>query len=538
MGKSSFLKGTVLLTVTMFLSKMLGFLYVIPFTALVGTQGFILFEYAYKPYVILLSLSMLGIPMAISKYVSKYNEIGDYNVGIKLLKSGVVVMTIMGTFWAILLYLSSPYIANFLLDDSLGSGNKTKDVEFVIKMISFALIIVPPMAVIRGFFQGYQKMQPTAISQLAEQFVRIGIILVAATLVMTVGNQDAKLAVGLSTFAATIGALVSGAVLYGYWRKYKFEFKKLWKHEEGKTSVSLFSIYKEVIYYSIPFVVVGLTIPIYQNIDIFSINPTLIAQGMTQKEAEFINSIVALVQKITTIPVVVANAFALTLVPAITKTYFSNDINNLHSKITKAFQTILFVTIPSSLFIFLFSKPMYGVLLGTAHAEYGGEITKAYALIALFFSLYLITSAILQGINKMYFSIMSLIFGLIVKLILIVPLLNLSAASGAAYSTMAGFSVSIAINMIVIGKYSTYSYGKLLRNSILLSVASVIALIFAVLFKFGFSLVTINYNQYVEYLMEAFIGGTVVLTIYLYTCYKMNILSLYIGDKFKKRTGQ
>ncbi|MFB4475562.1 oligosaccharide flippase family protein, partial [Oceanobacillus caeni] len=75
---SNIVKGAFILTLASFLSKFLGMIYVIPFNALVGDTGGTLFSFAYTPYSIFISLSTVGIPVAVSKFVSKYNSLGDY----------------------------------------------------------------------------------------------------------------------------------------------------------------------------------------------------------------------------------------------------------------------------------------------------------------------------------------------------------------------------------------------------------------------------------------------------------------------------
>ena len=78
---SKLLKGTFILTLGMMLSKVLGLFYVIPFNAIVGAEGFALYQYAYVPYTIFISLATGGLPLAVSKYVAKYNAMGEYAVG-------------------------------------------------------------------------------------------------------------------------------------------------------------------------------------------------------------------------------------------------------------------------------------------------------------------------------------------------------------------------------------------------------------------------------------------------------------------------
>src|SRR5690625_7993781 len=92
-------------------------------------------------------------------------------------------------------------------------------------MISFSLILIPAMSVVRGFFQGYHMMEPTAISQVVEQIIRIVFVLSGAFVVVKILDKGIVSAVGVATFAAFIGALASGAVLCYYWVNKKREMQ-------------------------------------------------------------------------------------------------------------------------------------------------------------------------------------------------------------------------------------------------------------------------------------------------------------------------
>src|SRR5690606_32881076 len=100
----------------------------------------------------------VGIPMAISKIVSKYNSLGDYETGLRIFRASFLLMIVTGFLAFITLFISAEWLASkFVLDDVL--NNKVEDVKQVIRMVSFALLIVPAMSVVRGFFQGNQKME-------------------------------------------------------------------------------------------------------------------------------------------------------------------------------------------------------------------------------------------------------------------------------------------------------------------------------------------------------------------------------------------
>jgi len=231
MSNSNILRGTMLLTGATFFSKFLGMLYVIPFFALVGSEGGALFQYGYTPYNIMLTISTVGLPLAISKFVSKYNSLGDYQTGRRMYRSAMIFMSITGFLSFLILYLGAETIAHWILPvDEIPEGatlaDSVEDITIVIQMVSFALLLIPGMSLTRGFFQGYESMGPTAISQVVEQIVRILFLLSAAFLVVKVFEGSIATAVSFATFAAFVGAIASCIVLWFYWKKRKSHLDK------------------------------------------------------------------------------------------------------------------------------------------------------------------------------------------------------------------------------------------------------------------------------------------------------------------------
>ncbi|HDR8026799.1 TPA: oligosaccharide flippase family protein, partial [Bacillus cereus] len=123
MKGSPFIRGTIFLTMATMISKMLGFIYVIPFTAMVGTSGYVLYTYAYRPYTIMLSIATMGLPLAVSKMVSKYDQLNDYHTVKRVLKSGIVFMFIMGVISCFTLYMLAPHLAKLVIDGNDQTGN-------------------------------------------------------------------------------------------------------------------------------------------------------------------------------------------------------------------------------------------------------------------------------------------------------------------------------------------------------------------------------------------------------------------------------
>ncbi|WP_160724050.1 putative polysaccharide biosynthesis protein [Bacillus sp. USDA818B3_A] len=461
--QSKLLRGTFILTLGTILSKIIGLIYVIPFYQIVGKQGTQLYSYGYVPYTIFISIATAGVPLAVSKFIAKYNALEEYAVGRKLFKSGLMVMSLTGFAAFLIMYLAAPVLAEM---SNPGKG-QLDDVVTVMRAVSFALILVPFMSLIRGYFQGHQSMGPSAASQVVEQIVRILFTLVGAYVVLKFLNGSMVTAVSVATFAAFVGAIGGLVVLFWYWYKRKPHLDELLKQDKGTVNISLKEIYKEIFIYAAPFVFVGIANPLFQLIDQFTLTKALVEMGTTKKLAETAFGILNFEShKIVIIPVSLATAFSLTLVPSITKAYVENDRQNLTHQLNQTFQVLLFLTLPAAIGLSLLAEPVYTSFY--EHDTLGTQVLGAYAPVAILFSLYSVTAAIMQGINEQRYTILSLLVGLLVKLSLNIPLVKMFETRGAVLATALGYLVSIIINLIVIKYFSRYQYRFVWRRSLLI----------------------------------------------------------------------
>lgn len=455
--ESKFIRGTFFLTAASLISKILGFIYIIPFTALVGTQGYALYKYAYGPYTILLSISTIGLPLAVSKFVSKYNELGNYKVGLTLLRSGMYLMVISGVISFAVLYLSAPFLAGILIDPNDQTGNSLEDVQFVIRLVSFALLIIPAMSIFRGYFQGSQSMGPSALSTVIEQVVRIIFILAGAYVTLHIFNSSLTNAVGIATFAAFIGGVAGFIVLLFVFFKRKELIKKQKDMSPNNEDLKLVSIYKELIGYAVPFVITGLAIPIYQNIDTFTINELFQSIGYKLDEAETINSVIGLAQILVMVPVSLATAFGMSLIPGITSAFTSGKMLEVQSKISQTIQFLMIFTLPSAMGLCILGEPIYTMVFGLENSpELGGDILQWYSLAAVFFALFTVTAAIMQGINEQKKLITGIILGVFLKIVLNFVLVQYLEEVGPILATYFGFIVSVLYNIYIIKKTIKY----------------------------------------------------------------------------------
>lgn len=468
---SKLLRGTFILTIGTILSKVLGLFYVIPFYQIVGKHGTQLYQFSYVPYTIFISIATAGVPLAVSKFISKYNALEEYAVGRKLFKSGLLIMMLTGIAAFLLLYFSAPLVAKMSLNvNAKHQTFSVAEVATVIRAVSFALIVVPFMSLIRGYFQGHQSMGPSAVSQVVEQIVRIAFTLAGAYVVLHMLNGGIVKAVSVATFAAFIGAIGSLLILFWYWYKRKPYLDELLEQDKGSIQISLGQIYKEILVYAAPFVFVGIANPLFQLIDQFTFSRAM-AGIASEKVADTAFSILNFEShKIVIIPVSLATAFSLTLVPSITKAFVEQDQKSMNHQLNQAFQVLLFLTLPAAIGLSLLAEPVYTVFY--EHDPLGIHVLGAYAPVAILFSLYSVTAAILQGINEQRFTILSLLLGLLLKLALNIPLIKVMGTQGAILATAIGYTAAIVLNFIVIKIYSRYPFRLVYRRSMLIIIFS------------------------------------------------------------------
>ncbi|WP_018394196.1 polysaccharide biosynthesis protein [Bacillus sp. 37MA] len=453
---SNLIRGTFILTIGTFISKFLGLFYVIPFYKIIGgEEAAALYSYGYVPYTIFISIATAGVPLAVSKYIAKYNAIEEYAVGRKLFKSGLLLMTLTGFSAFLIMYIFSPFFAELSIPDS-EQVYTVEQVTTVIRAVSFALIIVPFMSLMRGFFQGHQSMGPSAVSTVVEQIARIAFLLTGAYIVIHLMGGSVVTAISVATFAAFIGAIFGLLVLFWYFFKRKKQLDELVKKDKGQTDVSLFGMYSEIVLYAIPFVFVGIAIPLYQLIDQVTFSRAMSEIGLADQAVVAAFGVLNFsTQKLVIIPVSLATAFAMTLVPMITSSFVKGDQHTVKRQLDQTFEVLLFLTIPAAIGIALLAEPLYTVFY--AHSELGTDVLRVYAPVAILFALFSVTAAIMQGINEQRFTILSLLTGILVKLSLNIPLIKMFETEGAVYATALGFVSSITINLFVIRYFAGYS---------------------------------------------------------------------------------
>ncbi|WP_313891740.1 oligosaccharide flippase family protein [Psychrobacillus sp.] len=223
---STFLRGSILLMIAIFLSKFLGFIYRMQFVRLTGEEVVGIYMTAYPAFIFFLSIIQLGLPIAISKIVAELrtkNAVSDY---FSVMRTSVFLTVIAILIFTPLFLFVTPFISENLLKND------------AITMTLYVSIAIAPIAaaggLLKGFFQGIARIEETAVSQLMEQLVRI--LLISFVLPFLLTSASPKEAAAYAMIMSLLAEVA--ALLYLRWKYGKWKAKQTRKKADGFYPIS------------------------------------------------------------------------------------------------------------------------------------------------------------------------------------------------------------------------------------------------------------------------------------------------------------
>ncbi len=405
----------------MIISRILGLLFVFPFSRMVLKKGIALYSYAYTPYILFLDLSTLGIPLAISKLIAS----NDKDKHSSILKSSTIIALALGATFFLTLFFISDIYANYVMDgeDQL---NTIREVSNVIKIISLSILISPVVSVIRGYYQGLENMYVTSVSQIIEQVVRVSLILILSYIAVY-KYDNITLAIYLSVLSTFIASLSALLMVYIYVKRDKL-----------KILAGNYFSFKKILKYSLPFFYFGISLSLYSVIDTLFFNKALIASNISNSEEYF--AIYAFeAKKIVSGVVLIANSFSLSLIPRLIK---SKDGQ------IKTTLLILSIILFINIMVFVLSDFIYNILFG--YNELGGYILRIHSILIIIYSINLIINAHIQAKNYLKIIIITQSIAIILKFILTYPLAYNYDIVGIMLSTLIPLAIISIINLLYI----------------------------------------------------------------------------------------
>lgn len=520
-------RGTAWLTASNFLSRLLGAFYIIPWYAWMGThaeQANALFGMGYNIYAVFLLISTAGIPVAIAKQVSKYNALGQEETSYHLLRKILKLTSILGLIFAAIMYLGSPLLAAWS-----GGG---EDLVRVMKSLSWALLIFPSMSVLRGFFQGFNNLKPYAMSQIAEQIIRVIWMLLTAYIIMNIGSGDYMNAVVQSTFAAFIGMIASVLVLVVFlWREGKW--KAIFAGNTNDVTVDTQALILETIKEAIPFIITGAAIQLFQIVDQMSfINTMTSFTSYSNKDLQILYAFLSSnPNKITMILVSIATAIAGAGIPLLTENFVNKDKKAAAQLVVNNLQMLWMVLFPALVGAIILAEPIYTLFYGapsnTALWLFVGALIQV-----IFLALYSLLAPMLQALFEPRKAILYFVYGLVVKIVLQIPLIYVFQAYGPLISTAIGLAVPIVLMYRRIHEVTGFNRQGLRRSILLMTLLALIMGVVVAIAAYGLHFAISPTTRLGSVVYIALVGAIGVL-VYGFLTLATHLLDKLIGTRAK-----
>lgn len=533
--KNSFIEGAFISTLGIVLCKIIGIIYVIPFRAIIGTKGAILYSYAYTIYGVFASLSSTGIPSAMAKAVSEYNTLGYYNSQERAYKIGKYIIVGIGLICFLILFIFAPQMAYLIIGDIEG-GNTIEEITFVIRVISTALLFIPILSVSKGYVQGHRMMAVPAIANVIEQLVRVIVIIGGSYLTLKVFNLSITTAVGVATFGATAGALVAYLYIIYKINKNREALNRDEKRKKEEAKLTNKVILKRIVLYSLPFIVIEFVRSIYNTVDVFTVVRGLVALGYDVNIAENILSIVTTWgSKLNMIILSITFGITTSIIPNIVSSATLKNYKDVSLKINQALKIILFISLPMTLGIWFLSSSVWTLFYG--YDELSITVFKFFILQSIINSFFYILVDTTNALNNSKVALGTLLSSFILKAIFNIPMmhfvkfLGFEAYYGSILTTMTVQGLAAIYLLYKLKKMYKVSYRSSINPAIKIILINGIMLLSLMIIRaiIGPFPITRMYAL-LEVILYAFIG----VIIYFVLSHKNNIFNQVFGNEFDR----
>lgn len=402
MEKQSTSKGFAILSLAGIFTKVLSLLYVPFLVIIIGDEGLGIYQKIYEVFIFIYALTSMGLQVAVAKLVSELIAIGNHSDGIKAFKLARNTMAVIGGVVTILMMILAKPIANLTSNPQITYG---------IIALAPTIVITTALVSYRGYLQAYNYMNKIAISQIIEEVVNKIISLIFAYILV-------KFSIELGATGGTIGTAV-GAFISLIYIIYLFKHNNLEKiavknNAEIKRELSNKTILRKLFKYGFPITLSAGLQNFGALIDMINVNGRLLAIGYTTSEANIAYGLLGKYKTIMYVPLILITSLGVAVLPAIVKSLSLNRRELIKERIIYALKMTLMIAIPAVAGMIILNKEIYIAVLGS---EKGSELLLCGAIIVVFMALVQIQNTILQSVNEFYFVIVTLVIGIVVKLI-------------------------------------------------------------------------------------------------------------------------
>ena len=468
----TFLSGVCVLSLSTVLVKVLGLASKIPLIGKLGAEGMGYFNSAYEVYALLCVISTAGLPTALSILVSGEDRTtpeGSARID-RIYRSTFGVFALLGLFGTAFLLFGSTFLSNAIKNPNARSS---------VLAIAPALLCVCVASAVRGYFQGLQRMTPTAISQLIEAVGKLVFGVFFAERALKRG-ADVSVAAAWAVLGISLGCLLSAVyLLICKWtdniRKKRFSqaVKKVDLRREA---------IKNLLKIAIPITLSSAVISMTRLVDMAMMIRRLQDVGLTAVEANRIyGAYTTLAVPVFSLLPSLITPISLALIPQLNSAVGRGSKDGQKMAVETSCRLTVLLAMPASMGIVLFSDPILSLLFSeeTAAVSLCAPLLSVLGMSVLFSGLITTTNAILQSYRKVWFPILSMSVGVLVKAVSSYFLMGIPGigAMGAPISTFFCNITVTAMNFWFITRNNEFlsdGFGRIFLRPLLPSTASVL----------------------------------------------------------------
>ncbi|MGJ7923176.1 putative polysaccharide biosynthesis protein [Neobacillus sp. LXY-4] len=423
------LKGVFILTIGAIITKILSAVYRIPFQNMVGDVGFYIYQQVYPFYGLALVLTTSGFPVIISKLYAEKKG----NAAKRLLVISFFFLFTVGLLAFIGMYVGSDWLAEKMNDPNLA---------ILFRAISVIFLILPFTSVLRGYFQGEGDMLPTAVSQVAEQFVRVLTILGLSALFMSKG-YSLYLVGGGAAFGSVTGGIVAGLLLAFFYRRRKASAKLSIDKIILSISVKeVFEVVKTLTFQGFAICIAGMLLIFIQLADSINLYTLLVSSGMDSLAAKQLKGIYDRGQPLIQLGTILATSMSLSLVPLISSEKMKKNKASLIDNIQTALKISIMVGVGGAVGLLFIIEPTNIMLFENSQ---GSNVLAIISLLIFFSSVIITISSILQGLGISILPAAIILAGFLIKLIFNIPLVLEFGTLGAALASVVSMLIILVL---------------------------------------------------------------------------------------------
>lgn len=447
-SNNKFLKGTLILTVSSIVVKVIGSLNWIILSRVLGGEGIGLYQMGFPIYLMAITLSSAGIPVAISIITAEKLAQKDFLGAKRVFNVSLRLLFVTGLVFASALFFG----AHWLIDNHWIRDSRA---YYSIIALAPAVFFVTFLASFRGYLQGWQIMTPTAASEIVEQLMRVVTMIVFANMFMPHGLAYAA---GGASMGAGVGAFCALLVLMWFYGRLKQKLKAdLQQQNPLATRESARAIISRLLRLALPVSMSSLMLPVVANLDLLIVPQRLEAAGFHISQAtEFFGYLTGMAVPLINLATIFMAAMTISLVPAISESRALNDVFGIRAKTRTAFRFALIITCPCFVGMYFLAEKIAALIYNAPGAA---DAIQTMSVGILLLGLHQISTGILQGLGRTSIPVINMILAAAVKVFLswtltAIPTLGIK---GAAMATVVDFGLAAVLNMIFIYKYTGFA---------------------------------------------------------------------------------